>query len=110
MRAPVTIGDLRHRIEIESAARVGDGGGGATVTWATVADVWAAIWTRTSDEVFEHDRTAGRATHDIWMRYRSDVRPEMRVRSGSRVFDILGVINIDDRVRWLKCPAVERDL
>ncbi len=110
MKAPITIGDLRHRVQIESQARVSDGGGGATVTWTTVADVWAAIWTRTSDEVFEHDRAAGRATHDIWLRYRSDVKPEMRIRKGARTFDILGVIDPDDRARWLRCPALERDL
>jgi SPP1 family predicted phage head-tail adaptor len=110
MRAPVTIGDLRHRVQIEIAARTGDGGGGAVLTWTAVADVWAAIWTRSSDETFEADRTAGRATHDIWIRHRGGVKPEMRVRLGVRVFDILGVIDVEDRGRWLKCPAVERDL
>ncbi|MBK9077731.1 MAG: phage head closure protein [Hyphomicrobium sp.] len=110
MKAPVTIGDLRHRVLIETAARTGDGGGGAVLTWTAAAQVWAAIWTRTSDETFEADRIAGRATHDIWIRYRSDVKPEMRVRFGARVFDILGAIDVEDRQRWLKCPVVERDL
>lgn len=110
MSAPVKIGDLRHRVQIESAVRVSDGGGGATITWTVVADVWAAIWTRTSDETYEHDRTAGRATHDIWIRHRAGVKPEMRIRSGTRVFDILGVIDAEDRGRWLKLPVLERDL
>jgi SPP1 family predicted phage head-tail adaptor len=110
MKAPVTIGDLRHRVQIETAARVSDGGGGATVTWTLVADVWAAIWPRTSDETFELDRVAGKATHDIWIRYRGDVKPDMRMRFGGRVFDIRGVIDVEDRSRWLKCPSVERDL
>lgn len=110
MRAPVKIGDLRHRVQIESAARASDGGGGATVTWIEVAEVWAAIWTRTSDETFEHDRAAGRATHDIWIRHRADLKPEMRIRSGARSFDILGVIDVEDRGRWLKVPVLERDL
>lgn len=110
MTAPVRIGDLRHRVQIESAERSSDGGGGATVTWTVVADVWAAIWTRSSDEAFEHDRMAGRATHDIWIRHRTDVKPEMRIRSGSRVFDVLGAIDVEDRGRWLKLPALERDL
>lgn len=110
MRAPVTIGDLRHRVQIESATRTSDGGGGATIAWTLVADVAAAIWPRTSDETFESDRNAGRATHDIWIRYRSDVKPEMRMRFGTRVFDVRGVIDVEDRSRWLKCPCVERDL
>lgn len=110
MTAPIKAGDLRHRITIESASRVSDGAGGASATWTLVAEVWAAIWTRTSDETFAHDRVAGRATHDIWIRHRGDVKPEMRIRSGTRTFDILGVIDPEDRGRWLKCPALERDL
>ena len=110
MRAPVTIGDLRHRVQIESAARTSDGGGGATIIWTLVADVWAAIWPRASDEMLDLDRVAGKATHDIWIRYRGDVKPEMRIRFGGRVFDIRGCIDSEDRGRWLKCPSVERDL
>ena len=110
MRAPVTIGDLRHRVQIESAVRTADGGGGSSVTWTLAAEVWAAIWPRTSDENFELDRVAGRATHDIWIRYRGDVRPEMRIRFGARTFDIRGVIDVEDRGRYLRCPVVERDL
>ncbi len=110
MRVPVTIGDLRHRVQIETATRTADGGGGATIAWTLVAEVWAAIWTRTGDESFDLDRTAGRATHDIWIRFRGDVKPEMRVRFGSRIFDLRGAIDADDRGRWLRCPSVERDL
>ena len=110
MKAPVKIGDLRHRVQIESPVRAGDGGGGASVTWTLVAEVWAAIWPRGSDEVFDLDRVAGRASHDIWIRKRDGVKPEMRMRFGTRVFDILGVIDVEDRGRYLRCPAEERDL
>jgi SPP1 family predicted phage head-tail adaptor len=110
MKAPVKAGDLRHRIIIERAARADDGAGGATLDWQTVAEVWAAIWSRTVDEKFVLDRIAGTATHDIWIRYRADVQPDMRIRFGTRVFDILGAIDIEDRGAWLKCPVEERDL
>ncbi len=110
MKAPVTIGDLRHRIEIQQIARTSDGGGGAAITWTTVAQVWAAIWPRNSGERFDLDRVAGRATHDIWIRARGDVEPEMRFRFGARTFDIRGVIDVEDRGAWLKCVVEERDL
>lgn len=109
MRATVTAGDLRHRMTIESVARTGDGAGGATVIWNAVADVSVALWSRAADERFVLDRVAGKATHDIWLRYRGDLKPEMRFRFGTRVFDILGVIDVDDRGRWLRCPVEERD-
>lgn len=110
MRAPVRVSDLRHRVTIEEVMRASDGGGGFDVTWNEVAVVWAAIWTRGVDERVDADRVAGRATHDIWIRFRDGVKPEMRFREGARVFDILGVIDVDDRRAWLRCPVEEIDL
>jgi SPP1 family predicted phage head-tail adaptor len=110
MKAPVKAGDLRHRVTIERASRTGDDAGGAALDWQAVAEVWAAIWSRTVSEAFALDRVAGKATHDIWMRYRADVTPDMRIRSGTRVFDVLGAIDVEDRGAWLKCPVEECDL
>ncbi len=110
MKAPIKAGDLRHRVTIESATRTSDDAGGSTTEWQTVAEVWAAIWSRTVAEDFALDRIAGTASHDIWIRYRSDVTPDMRIRLGNRIFDILGAIDVEDRGAWLKCPSEERDL
>jgi SPP1 family predicted phage head-tail adaptor len=110
MKAPVKVGDLRHRVRIERGVRSEDGAGGATLDWQPVAEVWAAIWSREMDETFAHGHVAGKATHDVWMRYRSDVTPDMRIRFGARVFDIRGALDVEDRGRWLKCPVEERDL
>lgn len=110
MRAPVKIGDLRHRVQIEQASRTSDGGGGAALTWVLVAEVWAAMWPRSMREPHDMDRVAGRATHDVWIRFRSDVKPEMRMRFGARVFDIRGVIDPEDRGAWMKCIVQEKDL
>ncbi|MEQ1717274.1 MAG: phage head closure protein [Hyphomicrobium sp.] len=110
MKSPVHIGDLDKRVAIEREVRVSDGGGGATVTWAHVAEVWAAIWPRSASESFTQDRVAGTATHDVWMRYRKGVVPGMRLRLDARWFDIRGVIDADERRRWLKCIVEEQDL
>lgn len=110
MTAPIKIGDLRHRIVIERGERTSDSAGGSTTEWQTLAEVWAAIWSRGVGEGFSSGRVTGTATHDIWIRYRADVRPDMRIRFGDRVFDILGAIDVEDRGAWLKCPVEERDL
>jgi len=110
MKSPVRIGDLRHRVAIERAQRTSDGGGGASVIWVLVDEVWGGLWPRTADEAFALDRVAGKATHDIWIRHRRDVAPEMRMRIGARVFDILGAIDVEDRKRFLRCIVEERDL
>lgn len=110
MKAPVRAGDLRRRVTIERPERTSDGAGGSTIAWQEVAVVWAAIWSRSADENFTLDRVAGTATHDVWIRYRAGIRPDMRIRFGSRIFDILGAIDVEDRGAWLKCTVEERDL
>ncbi len=110
MTADMSTGDLRHRIRIEKSQRSPDGAGGATLAWHTLAEVWAAVWPRAVTEQFAQDRVAGSATHDIWIRYRPNIVPEMRIRWGTRLFDIRGVIDVEERRRWLKCIVEERDL
>lgn len=110
MRAPVRVGDLRTRITIEKPSRAADGQGGWSVRWIPVAEVSAGIWPRNAGEGLQHGRLAGTATHDIWLRYRAGIKPEMRIVAGARVFAILGVMDVEDRKRWLKCIVEERDL
>ena len=110
MKSPVTIGDLRHRVVLESAVRTSDGAGGATIVWTPVATVWAAIVPSGGAESFLLDRVAGAISHEIWMRFRSDVRPDMRITFGTRNFDIRAVFDSQDRGHWLKCLCQERDL
>ena len=104
------IGRLRHRLTLETAIRTPDGGGGASETWTTVAQVWAQIRPTGGSEGFDADAVAGRVSHEITLRYRAGVVPAMRLLSGHRIFEIMTVIDIDERRRWLKCLCVERDL
>lgn len=104
------IGRLRHRLTLESVSRTPDGGGGASESWTTVATVWAEITPTGGAEAMDADALTGRISHQIVFRYRSNVAPAMRLRSGSRTFEITAVIDIDERRRWLKCLCVERDL
>lgn len=106
----IAIGRLRHRLTLEAATRTPDGGGGASETWTTVAEVWAEISPTSGTEAVDSDALTGRVSHEIVFRYRSGVAPAMRLRSGTRLFEIAAVIDVDERRRWLKCLCVERDL
>jgi SPP1 family predicted phage head-tail adaptor len=104
------IGRLRHRLTLEAASRTPDGGGGAAETWTTLAQVWGRIRPIVGTETFEADGIGGQISHEITIRYRPDVIPAMRIAAGSRRFEIVAVIDIDERRRWLKCLCVERNL
>lgn len=104
---PPRIGALRHRIVLETAIRSGDGGGGASVIWTPVAEIWAAIEPRTGTEQIVGEAVSGRISHQITVRHRTDIEPARRVRFGARVFDILAVLDIDERRRLLNCLCRE---
>ncbi len=104
------IGRLRRRLTLEAANRTPDGGGGAAETWTDIAQVWGDIRPKGGSEAVDADALSGRVSHEITLRYRSGVIPAMRLVSGSRRFEIVAVIDIDERRRWLKCLCVERDL
>ena len=104
------IGRLRHRLTLESATRTSDDGGGAVETWTTVAQLWVRITPTGGTEIDDADGLGGRITHEITLRHRAGVTPVMRLVSGDRRFEIMAVIDIDERRRWLKCLCMERDL
>lgn len=110
MSAAMHIGDLRTRLVLEAPSRAADGGGGAAVTWSAVAEVWGAVKPVAGAESYALDRLAGNVSHEIVIRYRGDVAPQMRFRAGPRVFDIRAAFDPDARRRWTKCLAEERDL
>lgn len=102
--------DLRHRVTLEALARAGDSGGGFVETWEEVAELAADIRPADGSETVEADRLAGSLTHQVVLRYRPGVVPAMRFRKGTRLFQILSVIDVDERRRWLKCFCEEREL
>lgn len=105
---PVCAGDLIHRVTIEAPQRAPDDAGGAIETWVHFAEVWAAIWPNAASELSRDDRVDARMTAAVWMRHRDGVTAGMRLRRGARVFDIVGIVTIDERGRWMKCQVEER--
>ena len=103
-------GSLRHRVLLESAGKVADGGGGSTVIWEEVAALWVAIKPLSGHELFSAGQFSSRLTHQITLRYRTPLLPEMRFRKGNRIFQIRVVLDVDERSRWLQALCEEREL
>jgi len=58
-------------------------------------------------EYFSAQTTQADVTHRINLRYVAGVKPKMRVKYGSRIFDILSVSNVDERNRELQLMCRE---
>lgn len=101
---------LRHRIEIQSVTQTPDGAGGYTEAWATVATVWASIEPANGRERWIAMQTETHVSHVIMCRYQSAITTAKRILFGSRTFDIVEVLNIEERNAVLKITAIEGTL
>ena len=102
------IGKLRHRILIEQAAETRDADGSVIEAWSAYATVQASIEPLSAREYFAAQSTQADVTHRINLRYLAGVTPKMRVSYGSRLFDILSVINVGERNRELQLICREK--
>lgn len=103
----VPIGEMKHRLALQAPLDTPDGGGGVTRAWSLVAEVWGAIRPASGGERFEADGLRGSVSHEVWIRFRSGVVPEMRFMLGSRIFEIRAVIDSGERHRFLRCLVEE---
>ncbi len=102
-----TSSKLRQRLTLQQEMRTSDEAGGYTRSWIDIADLWAEIIPmRGSEKVFGNQVQAA-VTHKIKLRYREDVKPEMRLQYDNRVFNIRHVINISEMNEVLEVLAEE---
>ncbi|MBT3320189.1 MAG: phage head closure protein [Clostridia bacterium] len=87
------IGTLRNRVVMQRKEVTEDDLKQQSETWIDFAYIWAAIQPLTGREYFSARQENAEVTTRITIRHLKNVGPEMRVIFGSRVFEILSVIN-----------------
>ncbi len=103
--------DLRQNIEFLQLVNISDGGGGYSRSWLPLSPpviVPAMVRPRSSRERFMAGQTASSELNLIVIRYVTGLRGTMRIRYGTRIFDILGMIDIDERHCWIEIDAEEK--
>lgn len=104
------IGELRHRLTIQTENPVADGGGGQGDPWAspvTVATVWGRVEPLSGSEGLRAMQLEDRVTHRVTIRYRKGITASQRIKFDSRLFNIRAVINVGERNRWLQLLCEE---
>lgn len=99
---------FRHRVTLQQQAGMEDLQGGHGTSWADVATVWASVEPMAGKESYTWGKILGESTYVIRVRYRSDVRPKMRLLYGSRIMDINSVIDEHEEHRFLALGCSER--
>lgn len=100
-------GQLRHTISIQEQTDTADGMGGFTTAWADSYKCKAAIWPLSARESLDAMKLELVVTHKIRIRYRSGITAKNRILFGSRTFNIVSIINNDERNISLDIMATE---
>lgn len=103
----MSVGGMRFKVELQKRTDTDDGFGGCTTTWSTVESVWADIAPINNFEKYKGMQIQSGVTHDISIRYRSDVGLDWRLKFSDKIFGIKKVINPDLRKRYLQILAEE---
>ena len=103
-------GRLRHRVTIQEKVVTRDTFGEEVITWTDVATVWGSVEPMRGREFMEGRQVEAEVSTRIRIRYFPDgVEPEDRVSYDGRVFDILAVIEVEERHREMQLMCREID-
>jgi SPP1 family predicted phage head-tail adaptor len=94
-------GQLKHRVVIQSFTTTQSQSGQVSRTYNTLATVWAKVTPTTGREYYQSDRINAEVTHQVTIRYRDDVKPDMRIIHRGRTFEIESVIDRREAITLL---------
>jgi len=100
-------GRLRQRVTIQEKVVTRNAYGEEVITWADVATVWGSVEPLRGDEFLEFARAGAEVSTRIVLRYRSGIVPEMRVSYDGHTYDVLSVINVEERDKELQLMCRE---
>jgi len=100
-------GLMRYRVEVQEISSTPDALGQPTITWNTTQTVYAQIMPLTARELYFTKTVRPETTHRITLRYFAGLTSANRLKMGSRIFNIVGLINQDEMKRAWLVDAVE---
>lgn len=103
----ITIGKLRHRIEIQSSVSTRGQAGSSVPQWITYATVWAAVEPLRGKALEVARQVVSTATHTVTARYNGRINPRQRILFGQRLFEINTAANPEERGRWTQMICTE---
>lgn len=105
---PIRAGELRHRVILQSRIAARTAQGGFTYTWNNVRTISAKIEPKSGRETYFSDAVLALASHVIEVRVQSStVTPDMRLTFGTRIFNIVQALLVDEIKHRLVIAATE---
>lgn len=103
-------GLLNQRVTFQTKTETISASGNVTAAWTDSFTAWGRMkfedGTAAESEIADKPTVQTRVT--LIVRYRADIATGMRVKWGARYFEVMGMINRDERNRMLDLPLIER--
>lgn len=101
-------GTLRHRLTFQTRSSAQTASLDQVETYTDSFTVWGSVSPLSGKETVASDAIRNEGTHQVRIRYREGVLGSMRIRFGSRYFNILSLPrNLDERGRELVMEVKE---
>jgi len=106
-KSKYSAGQLREPVTFERKTRTGDGSGGFTEAWSTIAGAptRAMVKALSGSERWASQRVEATASHKIVIRYFADLSAADRAVIRGRAYNIRFVNNVDFADQWLEITA-----
>jgi SPP1 family predicted phage head-tail adaptor len=104
------VGMLNKFIELQEKTQTQDPSGQRQDSWKTIAGVYANIKPLVGRDYLAAQQVVDEVSHDVTIKYRRGVKPQMRVKYLNLYYEIVSVIDPNEMREWLflKCrEAVE---
>jgi len=101
------IGSLNKRVTLQYSTKVSNEMGGFVTSWVDAATIWAAIWPVSAAETVQSMQPTMTISHRVRIRYRSVLRANWRIKFGLRYFNIVSVINPNEKNEMLDLMCKE---
>lgn len=89
----IDAGPMRFRIEIQANTPTTTGKGEHVQSWTTVTSRWASIAPASGQRFVASEQIRDQVSHKIVIRYYAGLTPRHRIKFGSRIFNILSVLD-----------------
>lgn len=90
-------GSYRHIISFEKISEIQNEYGEVKKDWTTIFTTRASIRPISGREFYQAETVNSEVTHKVNLRYREGIKADMRIKFGERVFEIISVINFEER-------------
>lgn len=96
-----SIGKMRYRVKVEMATNTRDAGGGLAQAFGSVATIYANIKPKSANSTYRQGMLQEKVTHEITIRYMQNIDTNSKITFGTRSFAVNGIVNVDERDRFL---------